>query len=533
MAYLADPLFRLILRRMGAGAPPSFLGLAPIVVAVTAVALPLGMFNGAASAIARERDRRALDDLLLSRLGAGQIVLGKAAAVLLPGVLVGSLSCLTWLLVPPFRGGASLLIFRIAQSPREFIGGLWLVLLALSVALTSAGLAVSAWCRSTRWANALAVVLQLVPMLLAAPAISGGMNGWLFAPPPVFVGPWMVAVVWAACALVTLFSYVIAQVRTDPLPTPVGIIPLGVTAVRMSRRAVSLLAVALLAAALMGVGAYGVHHVLVIHRMMAEISGLPAGPAAQIRQHMASARYSEALVLLDEQIKNGPPGILRDWAWSEKATCHRHLHQYREAIAAYDEVRRARSWPNLTIDGWRGMGDCLRAMGHREDAAVAYRNALRAAREVRDLDAPFSDLFRVQAEQQMVWISRSLAQVGNREDAIAVLEEVRRGKDTTAAGAAEKELVFLRERLDAAPRLGAATRAGRRSGPLVLRAPDPNAHRTGLRTNDILRAVQGRPVKDEIALRRILARYKPGDRVSVTVERGGVRRTFRVPLLPP
>lgn len=68
-------------------------------------------------------------------------------------------------------------------------------------------------------------------------------------------------------------------------------------------------------------------------------------------------------------------------------------------------------------------------------------------------------------------------------------------------------------------------------GAVIQDFPDDSpAEKAGIRREDVIVAVEGRPVERVGQLQRIIASYEPGDRVDVTVIRRGEELTFRVRL---
>ncbi len=60
--------------------------------------------------------------------------------------------------------------------------------------------------------------------------------------------------------------------------------------------------------------------------------------------------------------------------------------------------------------------------------------------------------------------------------------------------------------------------------------PGSPAARTGLRVGDLIREVDGQPVSANRPLAELLSRYRPGDQVTLMVERNGDEQEIRVTL---
>ncbi|MDO8598787.1 MAG: PDZ domain-containing protein [bacterium] len=88
-------------------------------------------------------------------------------------------------------------------------------------------------------------------------------------------------------------------------------------------------------------------------------------------------------------------------------------------------------------------------------------------------------------------------------------------------------------------RLAAEQKLSVDHGALVVRGTNPTevavvagspADRAGIRENDIITAVDGESVDEDHPLANRIARRKPGDRIQLTVFRGGKERTLTVEL---
>jgi len=79
--------------------------------------------------------------------------------------------------------------------------------------------------------------------------------------------------------------------------------------------------------------------------------------------------------------------------------------------------------------------------------------------------------------------------------------------------------------------LGVSTREETEDGAVVgAIAPDGPAADSDLRTGDRIVELEGRAVKEPVDLSEAVLDHKPGDRVTLTVERNGDRRTIDVEL---
>lgn len=80
--------------------------------------------------------------------------------------------------------------------------------------------------------------------------------------------------------------------------------------------------------------------------------------------------------------------------------------------------------------------------------------------------------------------------------------------------------------------LGVDVDPGSGDGPVVTQAASRAARASGIRTGDIIYAVNNRPTRDVFELVRVLGSYQPGEPVTLAARRGSRHLTFEVQLVP-
>ena len=498
-----------------------FLGRVFVVVGPGLLLAP-GLLLRSSLSLTRDRNRQTLDDILLTRLTAGEVITGRAAALLLPAALTASLCYLAWLLFPPVSGELNLLL-------RRFPGPLWLPLVLLwadtlvcltAVAFASMGASVAV--KSAGGAVLSAVSAAFVPVWLVFwQGFLFGLTFLLSWPTglpvsPVQHGLWLLA--WGAWALVNFRG---AQSALNPVPAPMDLLPPGILRRRvlcprmhLFRRG-KVVGVALLVAAFAGLVVYAV-----TEPETREIE-------QRAESYMISGKYRQALSLLDHGLRGPYDGFFKSTLWDGKALCHRRLGEYPQALAAHRrKIERAETVTGR-MHAYLAMGDTLAEMGRAEAARDAYRQALetgraalRDAREFAPLCAPSLQVLFVDAAQ---W----LLATGYRAGSIEACDMAAGGPNRAEAGFARHAAAILRGGLESTPMLGISLHTG---SARVARAGA--AAGAGLRAGDRIVSVAGKPVSDGLTIRRALAGHRAGDTVAVVIERAGKRVVMRLRLEP-
>ncbi len=215
LAYALDPIFRWFTGLMALGATgggPNRDSSSVFMVVLLGLLVGAGLLQVAAVRIAAERTRGTLDAVLITRLTASEIVLGKTAAVYVPYALGISGLFAIWLACPPFASHARFEQFVVTQPPRVLIGLLWGDALMLGLLCAFAGSTLSAWSRQVRDATLASMVLSTAPCAVAIFGIHG------VALAPLLQNTAWQFLLWLACAVISALLLPLACGPLTPSP---------------------------------------------------------------------------------------------------------------------------------------------------------------------------------------------------------------------------------------------------------------------------------------------------------------------------
>ncbi len=242
--------------------------------------------------------------------------------------------------------------------------------------------------------------------------------------------------------------------------------------------------------------------------------------------YLFKVRHAEALADFQESFRNIAPGDrfrLQD-AYRGQGWTYRFMGQFEPAVEAFDKALSNTDPGNrmALLDGYHGRGWCHYYRGN-------FEGALRDFDSVLQYTGPEDRHYLKEAGRGKAF---ALAGLGRNREAV---DSMNRAYEGAGEGAAAQDLMLLHYAMGDTGKawfyrggegfVGAALQDSTGSPPVEIRIVDVTvdgpAARAGLRSGDILTALQGRPLSSSQEAARTITELEPGRSVTATVRRDG------------